>query len=211
MQNKIFNKALLLNIAVFFSFASLLMNVAKADTPSYKIEVIVFESLALKGWTEEYWPANIELPNIENSISVFNKQKPPLFINSSSKTMGSKSYALNKKGYRVLFHQAWTQRAYPNRNSTKVLLEGSNQYGSNMLGTVRLYKTRFAHVNFDLNFDRRIPSKVKNEFANNQNLNENNLPSHWSFSLKESRKIRPGELHYIDHPLFGVLVEITKL
>lgn len=198
----------LVGCALLFALTS---QSVKAETPTYKIEVIIFESLALKGWTEEYWPDDINLPNTNNALSVFSRGKKPLFINSSDKKMGGKAYALNKKGYRVLFHQAWTQRAYPNKKSTQVLLEGSDKYGTNMLGTVRLYKTRYAHVDFNLHFDRRIPSKIRPSFANNQKLNTDSLPSHWSFKLKESRKIKPGELHYIDHPLFGALVKISKL
>lgn len=207
-----FNKPLIYSLLLFVCLAPF-SQLAKAQTdiPSYKIEIIIFESLALKGWTEEYWPMDIELPNTDNTLSVLSTQQRPLFINNSAKTLTTKANALSRKGYRVLMHRAWTQKAYPNKNSTQVLLEASDQYGTNMLGTVRLYKTRFAHVNFDLNFDRRIPSKVQAAFAQNQQLEATNLPTHWSFQLKESRKIRPGELHYLDHPLFGVLVQIEKL
>lgn len=211
MQNLSFIKAFLPTIATSVFLLSFYTQNVQAQTPTYKIEVIVFESLALKGWTEEYWPAEVALPDTSNSSSVFNTNKRPLFINNSSQSMAGKANALNKKGYRVLFHKAWTQLAYPNKNTTKTLLEASNKYGTNMLGTVRLYKTRFAHVNFDLHFDRRIPSKVRTSFANSQKMSEAELPSHWRFSLSESRKIRPGEFHYLDHPLFGVLVRITKL
>ena len=47
-------------ILVGFTFSLVSLN-ASAKTPAYKIEVIVFESLALKGWTEEYWPEDNQL------------------------------------------------------------------------------------------------------------------------------------------------------
>jgi hypothetical protein len=184
---------------------------AEGTTPVYKLEVIVFESLATKGWTEEYWPEDIELPDIENSISVYNSKQGALWINPSQKSLAGKAVALNKKGYRVLFHEAWTQFGYPDRKVKRVLLESANPYGSSVLGTLRFYKTRFAHVEFDLQLEKAIPQRVKQSFIENQKISANNLPDQWRFNLQESRKIRPGELHYLDHPLFGVLVQISKI
>lgn len=186
--------------------------IVKAETPTYKIEVIVFENMSLKGWTEEYWPEDIELPVTSQSTSVYNQNKKPLWIRSSSQELGNHAAKMRRNGYRVIFHEAWTQLAYPNKKSHKVLIEGSNNYGSNLLGTVRLYKTRYAHVDFDLELERRIPAKVLETFVQNQKLSTHDtLPAHWRFNLKESRKIRPGELHYLDHPIFGALVQITPL
>ena len=48
-------------------------------------------------------------------------------------------------------------------------------------------------------------------FVQNQNITSRETPTHWRFHLKESRKIIPNELHYIDHPLFGALVKIQKI
>ena len=184
---------------------------AVAETPFYKIEVIVFESLALSGWTEEYWPEDTELPNTSQSSSVFNTNHKPLWIRNATTELTNKADALNRKGYRVLFHQAWTQAAYPNKNAHKVLIEGNSNYGTSFLGTVRLYKTRYAHVDFDLEFERLIPQKVRDVFAKQHNINTSDLANSWRFDVQESRKIKPTELHYIDHPLFGILVQITPI
>jgi len=183
---------------------------AFAQLPSYKIEVIVFESLATKGWTEEYWPDEIETPSTQNSTSVFTRNQKPLWINKRNHSLDGAARKLNKKGYRVIAHQAWSQVAYPKKNAPTVLIENDQGKGSNLLGTVRLYKTRYAHVDFDLEFERRIPGKILQAFVQNQKIASDEIPTHWRFVLKESRKIKPGELHYIDHPLFGVLVQITK-
>lgn len=183
---------------------------ANAKTASYKIEAIVFENLNLKGWTEEYWPDDIELPVTQGSTSVFTRNQKPLWISKRNRELLSSAQQLNKKGYRVIFHQAWSQAAYANKNSPTILIENNLGVGSNLLGTIRLYKTRFAHIDVDLEFERRIPDKILEAFAQNQKLSSDQLPTHWRFNLKESRKIKPGELHYIDHPLFGVLIKIHK-
>ncbi|VAW48435.1 hypothetical protein MNBD_GAMMA03-981 [hydrothermal vent metagenome] len=179
---------------------------AQANTPNYTIEVIIFENLALKGWTEERWPDEIELPNTQNSVSLSAPQKSRLHL-KKRKTQLNNVAAKVAKNYRILFHQAWSQNAYSPKKNPTVLIENSRS-GSSLLGTVKLYKTRFAHVQFDLEVERRIPSKIREAVAQNQQVDLEYLPTHWRFNLIESRKIKPGELHYIDHPLFGILVKI---
>ncbi|WP_051640697.1 CsiV family protein [Thiomicrorhabdus sp. Milos-T2] len=198
-----------LAVAILFANLALFTSQAQAQVPSYKIEVIVFENLNLKGWTEEHWPDQIELPSTENSTSIFTRNQKPLWINRRNQSLVGTEAKLNKRGYRVIFHQAWSQLAYANKKAPTVLIENDQKRGANLIGTVRLYKTRFAHVDFDLELERRIPSKILEKFAQNQGISAGEAPTHWRFNIKESRKIKPGELHYIDHPLFGVLVKIT--
>jgi len=193
-----------------FSCLIITSSPAQAKADNYSIEVVVFESLALKGWTEEYWPEDIEHPNIDGSTSIYTRGTKPLWINKSRRSLGGAVAKLNKKGYHVLFHQAWSQVTYANKKAPTVLIESDNS-GTNMLGTVRLYKTRYAHVDIDLEFDRRIPRKILDKFMQNEKLSSSETaPNRWHFHLKESRKIKSGEIHYIDHPLFGVLVKIHK-
>ncbi len=180
-----------------------------AKAANYTIEVIVFENLALKGWTEERWPDEIKLPNTQNSVSLSAPQKSRLHL-KKRKTQLNNVAAKVAKNYRILFHKAWSQNAYSPKKTPSVLIENDHAGSTRLLGTVKLYKTRFAHVQFDLEIDRRIPSKVREAMAQNQQIDLSDLPSHWRFNLVESRKIKPGELHYIDHPLFGILVKIHK-
>lgn len=196
--------------ALAFMLVSLTLSsqTALSETPTYNVEVVIFESLANKGWTEEYWPEDIELPDTKGSTSITSTNQKPLWIKPAKANLTSEVSKLNKRGYRVIFHQAWSQQAYSNKKAPTVLIENNSSTATNLLGTMRLYKTRFAHVDFNLEFERRIPSAVLEAFAQNQKLDQADLPTHWRFNLKESRKIKPGELHYIDHPLFGVLVRI---
>ena len=179
------------------------------ETPNYTIEVIVFENHALKGWTEEQWSDEIELPITEGSTSVFTRDKRPLYIQTRDRSLNEVAKKMSN-GYRILFHQAWSQNASGSKNAPTVLIENDRKDGAQMMGTVKLYKTRFAHVEIDLEFEKAIPVQVREAFAENQQIGLEDLPSHWRFNLKEARKIKNGQLHYIDHPLFGVLVQLHK-
>lgn len=190
-----------------FTLLGVTATASAQETPRYTIEVMVFENYALKGWTEEHWPEEIPTVSIGNSTALSTRGSSPLYIGAGQKSLDQAAKRMSN-GYRVLFHQAWSQNAYASKNAPKVLIESNAQGGTQLLGTVKLIKTRFAHVEVDLEFDRIIPSQIKEAFAKNQQLSLAELPSRWRFHLKESRKIQSRQLHYIDHPLFGVLVQV---
>ena len=58
-------------------------------------------------------------------------------------------------------------------------------------GTIRLYVARYLHAEAHLVFEN--PSAAAEA----------------QFELKESRRMRSGELHYFDHPVFGMLLRAT--
>ena len=69
--------------------------------------------------------------------------------------------------------------------------QGGAASDSSVRGTIRLYVARYLHVEAHLIYE--------NPYAANQAL----------FELRESRRMRSGELHYFDHPVFGALVRVT--
>ncbi|WP_127470856.1 CsiV family protein [Thiomicrorhabdus aquaedulcis] len=177
---------------------------------NYNIEVIVFENYTQKAWTEEVWPADVEQPSTQNSVSLSQIGSAPLGIGQAPKNLTQVvSKMSGSQGYKILFHQAWSQTAGNSSKSPSVIINAPAQTGSQLNGTVKLYKTRFAHVAVDLTLDKIIPTRIRDDFARHQKISANLLPTHWRFNLKDARKIKPGELHYIDHPQFGVLVQIT--
>jgi hypothetical protein len=65
-------------------------------------------------------------------------------------------------------------------------------------GTIKLIRTRFLHVEADLLYHNMLPEQ-KDDIK---------LPTRY-FRLQTSRRMRSKEIHYIDHPMFGMLVLIT--
>ncbi|MBO1926696.1 hypothetical protein J3998_03835 [Thiomicrorhabdus sp. 6S2-11] len=180
-----------------------------ADLPRYKVEVIVFEQLAIKGWTEENWPELNSSVDLTNSTSYLTKKTKPLYLGNASPQLTSVVQKLGK-GYRPIFHETWTQFAYGNKKAPKVSIEQSTA-SSRLIGTVKVYKTKFSHIELDLELERRIPSAVRGAMAERMGIEEAYLPDYWRFQLKEKRKADSGELHYFDHPLFGAIVKINRL
>ena len=72
-------------------------------------------------------------------------------------------------------------------------------------GTVQLYSRRYLHLDLDLRWTQLIDGGT---VPAGELLPETTLRS---FRLRESRRTRRGQLHYFDHPRFGVLVTVNRL
>jgi len=116
------------------------------------------------------------------------------------------------------FSPMLTSRIVVARDPSKVAIDG----------TVRVHRARFLHVQADLLYYRPLDSDIDaatppaadpdaaplldspDTALIEQLLAEENAAPRL-FRLTESRRMRSRELHYIDHPLFGMLVEIWPL
>ena len=67
-----------------------------------------------------------------------------------------------------------------------------------MRGTVKVSVARYLHVELDLLYRRS---------GDDAAVAPEGTPT-W-FRLESERRMRSRELHYVDHPLFGVLMRIT--
>ncbi len=99
---------------------------------------------------------------------------------------------LNRR-FRVLAAGAWQQRAEPPRSATSMLVQlgpkGAN--GRHEIeGTLRL--TARPYPQFEVLLTR-------------------SLPSGGLALMQENRRLADGELHYLDHPAFGLLVQIDPI
>ncbi|MCP4042695.1 MAG: hypothetical protein GY731_12200 [Gammaproteobacteria bacterium] len=75
-------------------------------------------------------------------------------------------------------------------------------------GTVRLYRSRYLHVLADLRFYRPAQRRtLRSETGLEAESMEEVQPT--VFRLQESRRMRSKELHYLDHPILGLLIKVT--
>lgn len=106
--------------------------------------------------------------------------------------------------YRPLVHGGWLQQGLPESQAAPFDL--IHLGASNPRGTIKLHLSRFLHVTVDLDYwgagvtPNRPPSdpSVLGEISTTPR-----------YPLRAQRRLRSGELHYIDHPMFGVLVLVT--
>lgn len=193
---------------------------AQAGT-DYAVEILVYASLRADTGEERWSPPKL-FPATEQSVDLGEDGTQSLV--SGERNLQAIAEAMRRSShYRPLLHWRWRQpgwergRAKPIHvqippgsslpltevaaGTSKVLLQqlrsnldsGLSPQGALPLldGTLTLTRSRYLHMAVDLIYtDPRTGTPLQ---------------------LKESRRMRSGELHYLDHPRFGVLVQAIPL
>jgi hypothetical protein len=107
--------------------------------------------------------------------------------------------------YTPLVHTGWVQPGLPEGEAEPFDLGTLGIV--NPSGTIRVHLSRFLHITLDLTY--RPDAAASPTLAANDGLGELVLPTR--YHLAATRIARSGELHYFDHPAFGVLVRITPV
>lgn len=142
--------------------------------------------------------------------------------------------------YRVLYHSGWMQPVAETQNPQPVRIQGENILDNGMYeldGYIGVGKGRYLHFRPDLYFSRSLSVAESNlllktnstepltetiESAQQPSAStavntaavrplELFIPETLTVNLNQARRMRSKELHFIDHPLFGVLVEIKPV
>ena len=134
--------------------------------------------------------------------------------------------------FRFIGEQSWYQPIPSKDNSFEIFIDSSIERGSRIFGFLRPYKGRYLHTDIDIFLAEQTQEdeiliieesdntnlNIEGYLFNNtgQELQKKSLPNLQEdelipiFQLKESRRIRSGEINYFDHPKFGMLILITK-
>jgi hypothetical protein len=102
--------------------------------------------------------------------------------------------------YRVVFHRAWIQPV-PDRDQLRpILIQAGERIGTGwrIEGFLGITRGRFLHLDTCLWY---APDPSPDAQAQDSGYME----------LREQRKMRSGELHYLDHPKFGVLARVDPV
>ena len=134
--------------------------------------------------------------------------------------------------FRFIGEQSWYQPIPSKDNSFEIFIDSSIERGSRIFGFLRPYKGRYLHTDIDIFLAEQTQEdeiliieesdntnlNIEGYLFNNtgQELQKKSLPNLQEeelipiFQLKESRRLRSGEVNYFDHPKFGLLILITK-
>ena len=204
-------------LAVAFLIAAVPVRPAGASERWFTVEMIVFDDLRGEGLHAEHWPAEPGAPSGDGAIEL-----APLpggqpdgaahafrLVNRSELSLTGVRDSLRRSAhYRPLLHAAWRLPGVP-RDAARpahvgVRLAGSGADGGGerptVQGTVKVSLARYLRVELDLLYVRAASGEV---------AAPETAPTR--FRLVSERRMRSRELHYIDHPIFGVLVWIEPL
>ena len=108
--------------------------------------------------------------------------------------------------YHPLVHGGWVQLGLP--DSVTIPVDLGVLGVTNPAGTVRLSLTRFLHVKLDLTY---IDTQAAQRGLAPASGDLTELPIAPRYRIDAERTTRSGELHYFDHPAFGVLIKVTPV
>ncbi|PCI22953.1 MAG: hypothetical protein COB62_00640 [Piscirickettsiaceae bacterium] len=168
----------------------------------YSVEYIIFKNNAidnqnLEAWTEEtflYPSSAISLTN--TPMNGFRRLKP-----NQLQLHGVLNRLKRLSSYKPLAHNGWVQAIAKKSPLTPIRVSMSLE-NETLQGIITLHRRRFLHLDLDIQLSQQSPPV----FTGHQLQNAPDI-----FRLKQTRRLKTGELHYFDHPQFGVIVKIQKI
>jgi Peptidoglycan-binding protein, CsiV len=107
--------------------------------------------------------------------------------------------------YTPLLHGGWVQPGLPEDQARAFDLSLLGTV--NPRGSIELYVSRFLHLNVDLSYQAQsVGEQYGWHGTDPSSLGAFSLAPR--YNLHAERRLRSGEVHYFDHPAFGVLVQI---
>jgi hypothetical protein len=209
MQQTLMNKIIFL---LSLSLSSLAVQAA-----GYHVEVIIFENLqpATDG---EISQTAMNYPDYSGAINLDDEADNPFrLLSSGLYKLGGVYNQLKASGkYRPFLHVAWQQPALYGDSSRSVHIlktePGTTGNSDDSLvrieGTIRVRASQFLHADVDMiYFPQAAPESVIHPAVTSTSP----VTVQLGYSrLRESRRMKLNELHYFDHPLFGIIMHISR-
>lgn len=176
----------------------------------YKVEVIVFQHLDPAAAGAEVWRSQPGAPALDQALelSALASVTPADTAASASQragwraltaaqlTMGGAVQRLRSSArYRPLLHVGWVQPLdNADRGAAVHVFSGMTGARDDSIspslidGTIAVRRGRYLHADIDLVYKKDVTAR-----------------------LTQSRRLRSKEVHYIDHPLFGVILSVSPI
>jgi len=164
--------------------------------------------------------------------------QPLYLLDPGEGSIGEIAQTLENTGYyRILLQWRWIQPITVGGENPHLLVRGGREYGAHreLEGFLRLNHNRYLHLNADLWFSSYgtpgakpqapLPPPVPPPWppetgafekkswniaeSLDQGVQEEQAPVLRTVRLKQHRRMRSQELHYLDHPLFGLLIKLN--
>ena len=165
--------------------------------------------------SEDETPSDIEsIPTLEVNKSVFEIDSAREFSLSAEVSKIARS-----RDFRVISTKSWFQNIKDKDAAELIFIDSDFFKGTRIFGFFQLYKERFLHFNTKLYLSELDPLFTQDEIlmvGKNVFNEEKELDIYEEknqkvlYEVVHSKKFRSGELHYVDHPKFGMLIKLSK-
>ncbi|WP_177418145.1 CsiV family protein [endosymbiont of Lamellibrachia barhami] len=231
MSRKVQNRhKFLLPVALILSLAGTIATAEEQPEeeipPWYQFEVLIFERISPGAGSTEFWPEDPGTPSRLNAIPLTEARTQEIGLQALIETaappapepfrpLAESEWQLSEqhqhlsrsRNYKPLLHVAWRQQVIEPDQSQQLLLElprPSNSQSAideplRLEGTIRVGVKRYLHLATDL---------LLRQWETEEGIKGDSLefrPAFRAFRMQSQRRMRSGEIHYLDHPIIGVL------
>ncbi len=156
--------------------------VAEEETdPEFDVEIIVFRHLNPDD-------SELQVEREEEDSTEIRRRRFASLAPDQLRLGTINQELLGSRDWSPVLHYGWRQPV-AGRDDAAVVSVAGNRRGAYASGTVRVSLERFLRLELDLEMD---PG------------------SGTSYRLEQARRMRSGEVHYFDHPQFGVIALISR-
>lgn len=207
---------------LFITLFQIVSSALYAAETGYQVELIIFEDSTARYLNSEDWSYNDMLNNKQD----LQEKKPQVKADPEYKELNWDEAKLatkleklkNNSNYKILLTKRWKQTGLDRKqafniaidtrikNSIKTAEETNTELDISpeenpaiepyATGNVKLIMSRYLHFNVDLQYIRPQQTETGDIKLN-------------TFPVVNERRMRSKEIHYIDHPLVGVIVLAT--
>jgi hypothetical protein len=173
---------------------------AAAPLQSYDVELVIFRHLNDKATPEE-WSLEaaaagqrLAIPDDEATAAAPPPETTaatttfPALPSAKFKMSGIEEALRRSRNFQPLAHFGWTQPGYPRNDARFLSVQPLVPGSSGLLGQIALSRGRYLHLTLDLVYQGEEGQR---------------------YVLRQTRRMRSNERHYIDHPKFGVIALVT--
>ena len=199
----------------------------------YDVEIIIFEDAHARYLNSEMWPQN-KAENIEDPAYSGKASKKAATRNTAGKSFKNIKPAILKQEYRriknssqytLLFYGAWRQPGLDQSRAfdidIKDLINRHKSRSENSLsGELKVVLSRYLHFYSELEYQRKqAPESSEADLSElsgeeqTPGVKQTDIISAGNniYTIKSHRRMRSRQLHYIDHPLVGILIQINPV
>lgn len=173
-----------------------------APIQSYDVELLIFRNLSGKD-TPESWGVEaagsaqqMAIPDDEEPVTAPTIAAPPVASFPSLPAAKMKLTAIEdtmrrSRAYQPVAHVGWTQPGYARNAARYLSVNTLVPATSGLQGQIAVTRGRYLHLTLDLVMDGAATGEGSR------------------YVLRQTRRMRSNERHYIDSPKFGVIAVIT--
>ncbi|WP_286238675.1 CsiV family protein [Neptuniibacter halophilus] len=207
----------------------------------FKVEVIAFANKDQGALSDEYWPVINEIPEKSRAIYLGSDSAGYQRLSGGSLNLHDEKNRLRNSGhYRILYHGGWVQPVYQTLDPRPIRIQAGEILDNGMYeldGYIAVGRGRYLHFRPDLYLSQRLspaqteqlkrsPGKQQPDTSTAAMLSMQSsstavstlssaqfpvIPQILTVHQDQARRMRSSELHYIDHPLLGIVVQITPV